>query len=208
MDRREIGIHRRPEPDPWPAAYLLQARRRIRPPQLGWTSVETVTTPTVPSDPPPRLGRPWTVRVAAWSARHRWPVAGLWFVATIGLFVGSILAGGTRSVDAVSRDQQAQYESSEAYLVYGDANAAAGQETPATQQFLLLVSTPNGTVDDPAFQAALDDIVGRLKGVQSTVAGVNGPVFEQLLDPRTAPPQANLISPDQDDRGDRRAGAG
>ena len=88
---------------------------------------------------------------------------GLWFVATIGLFVGSILAGGTRSVDAVSRDQQAQYESSEAYLVYGDANAAAGQETPTTQQFLLLVSTPNCTVDDPAFQAALDDIVGRLR---------------------------------------------
>ena len=84
----------------------------------------------------------------------------------------------------------------------------AGQQTPATQQFLLLVSTPNGTVDDPAFQAAVDDIVGRLDGLQSTVDGVSGPVFEQLLDPRTAPPQANPISPHRTTARDRRAGAG
>ena len=87
---------------------------------------------------------------------------GLWFVATIGLFVGSILAGGTRSVEAVSNDERAKYEAGEAYVVYGEANAAAGQQAPASQQFLLLVSSAERTVDDPAFQAALGDITGRL----------------------------------------------
>src|SRR5689334_23279031 len=130
------------------------------------TPMEPVTPPTTtPSRPP------WTVRVAAWSARHRWPVAALWFVATIGLFIGSLAAGGTKAVDAVSRDQRSRYESSEAYLVYSDANANAGQQAPASQQFLLLVSNPKGTVDDPAFKSAVADIVSRLNALQSTVDG-------------------------------------
>ncbi len=137
------------------------------------------------------------MRVAAWSARHRWPVFVLWFVATIGLFVGSLSAGGTRAVDAVSRDQRSRYESSEAYLVYSDANASAGQQAPASQQFLLLISSPTGTVADPSFTAAVADIKARLTALQSTVDGVAGPVFQQLVDPTTAPPQAGLISPDR-----------
>ena len=35
-----------------------------------------------------RRPQPWTVRVASWSARHRWPVFAGWFIVTIGLFVG------------------------------------------------------------------------------------------------------------------------
>src|SRR5262245_41759096 len=121
---------------------------------------QALVAPTPPDQPPPErapadgperlAGVPWTVRIADWSARHRWPVFVLWFVATIGLFAGSLGYGGTRAVDAVSRDQRARYESSEAYLVYGDANANAGQQAPASQQFLLLVTTPTGKVDDPA----------------------------------------------------------
>ena len=118
-----------------------------------------------PAEPRPS-GSPWTVRVANWSARHRWPVFVLWFVATIGLFAGSLAVGGTKAVDAVSRDQRARYESSEAYLIYSDANANAGQQAPASQQFLLLVTTPSGTVDDAATKAAIADIAkGLLKPV-------------------------------------------
>ncbi|HEY7131505.1 MAG TPA: MMPL family transporter, partial [Candidatus Limnocylindrales bacterium] len=159
----------------------------------------TTETPDPNPTPAPIVhpGRPWTVRVAAWSARHRWPVAALWFVATIGLFIGSLAAGGTKAVDAVSRDQRSRFESSEAYLVYSDANANAGQQAPASQQFLLLVSSPTGAVDDPAFQAAVADIVSRLRALQSTVDGTTGPVFTDLIDPTTAPPQANLVSPDR-----------
>ena len=31
-------------------------------------------------------GLPWTVRVAVWSARHRWLVVVVWFALTIGIF--------------------------------------------------------------------------------------------------------------------------
>src|SRR5438876_10278370 len=95
-----------------------------------------------PSTPLPARP-PWTVRVAAWSARHRWPVFGLWFVATIGLFVLSLLAGGTRSVEAVSNDERSKSEAGDAYVVYGEANASVGQQAPASQQFQLVVSSPN-----------------------------------------------------------------
>jgi len=51
-----------------------------------------------------RARRPWTARVAAWSAAHRWPVFVLWFVLTIGTFVASLALGGTKAVEAVSND--------------------------------------------------------------------------------------------------------
>ncbi|HET7030124.1 MAG TPA: MMPL family transporter [Candidatus Limnocylindrales bacterium] len=140
--------------------------------------------------------RPWTVRVAAWSAAHRWPVFVLWFVLTIGTFATSIALGGTKAVDAVSRDQRAKYESTEANLVYSDANVNAGPQAPASQSFLLLVSTPNGTLTDASAQAAVKDIVTRLNALQSTVDGTTGPIFTNLVDPTTAPPVAGLVSPD------------
>ena len=73
---------------------------------LAAVSAAPLSGPSAPARP----GRPWTVRVAAWSSRHRWIVALLWFVLTIGLFVASILAGGTKAVEAVSRSQGAKYE--------------------------------------------------------------------------------------------------
>jgi uncharacterized membrane protein YdfJ with MMPL/SSD domain len=161
---------------------------------------ETVTLNPTPPDPPApraRLGRPWTVRVAAWSARHRWPVALLWFLATIGIFIASIALGGTKAVDAVSRDQRAKYESTEATLIYSDANANAGPAAPASQAFVLLVTNPTGPITDGANAAAVKDIIARMTALQSTVDGQTGPVFQGIVDPTTAPPQAGLISPDQ-----------
>jgi len=139
---------------------------------------------------------PWTVRVAGWSARHRWPVVGLWFVATIGIFIGSLAAGGTNAAEAVSNDERAKYEAGEAYVVYNAANTQTTAEE-ASAQFLLVVSSPSGTVDDPAFAAAISDIVARMGALKATVNGVTGPVFEQLVDPITAPASAGLVSPDR-----------
>jgi RND superfamily putative drug exporter len=141
------------------------------------------------------IGVPWTVRVAGWSARHRWPVFVLWFVATIGIFVGSLAAGGTNAAEAVSNDERSKYEAGEAYVVYNAANTQSAEE--ASAQFLLVVSNPSGTVDDPAFAAAISDMVARLAAVQSTADGTAGPVFEQLADPTTAPAEAGLVSPDR-----------
>src|SRR2546422_2807630 len=157
--------------------------------------MDSVTTSARPTQRPARS--PWTVRVAAWSARHRWLVAAIWFVATIGLFALSLAAGGTRSVEAVSNDERSKYEAGEAYVVYSAANASVGQQAPASQQFLMLVSSADRTVDDPAFQAAVGDIVTRLSAVQSTVDGATGPVFEDLVDPTKAPPDAGLVSTDR-----------
>jgi RND superfamily putative drug exporter len=124
-------------------------------------------------------------------------VFGLWFVATIGLFVVSILAGGTRSSEAVSNNERSKYEAGEAYVVYSEANASVGQQAPASQQFLLIVASPAGTVDDPIFKAAIADMTTRLKVLQATVEGATGPVIEDVLDPITAPASAGLVSPDR-----------
>jgi putative drug exporter of the RND superfamily len=155
-----------------------------------------MTTPDQPSDPADRrIGVPWTVRVAGWSAHHRWPVFGLWFVITIGIFVASLLAGGTDSAEAVSNDERSKYEAGEAYVVYNAANTQSVEE--ASAQFLLVVSNPAGTVDDPAFAATISDIEARMNALQATVGGTTGPVFEQLVDPLTAPPTAGLVSSDR-----------
>ena len=70
------------------------------------------------TQPRPIARSPWTVGVADFSARHRWPVFGLWFVFTLGIFAASLGLGGTDTAEAVSNDQRARFESSEAYLVY------------------------------------------------------------------------------------------
>ncbi|HLO35432.1 MAG TPA: MMPL family transporter, partial [Candidatus Deferrimicrobium sp.] len=70
-----------------------------------------------------------------------------------------------------------------------------GTEAPS-QQFLLIVSGEPGAATTPAFQAVVKDAVARLIALHSTVAGVDVPIFEQLVDPTTALPQAGLVSPD------------
>ncbi|HTC85894.1 MAG TPA: hypothetical protein VK656_04280, partial [Candidatus Acidoferrum sp.] len=67
---------------------------------------------------------PATVRVAVWSARHRWPVFVAWFLVTIGLFVGSILAGGIKALDANSNPNEQQIESQQAYDVFNAGGKA------------------------------------------------------------------------------------
>ena len=144
-------------------------------------------------DRPSPSRSPWTVRVADFSARHRWPVFVLWFLFTLGLFAASIAAGGTRSVDAVSNDARSRSESAEALSLLG----TSGTQEPPSQQFLLVMSNPSGTVDDPSFRAAITDAVARMSGATATVDGSNGPVFAQVADPLNAPASAGLVSPDR-----------
>ena len=143
--------------------------------------------------------RPWTVRVAAWSAAHRWPVFGAWLVVTIGLFVGSILAGGTRTEEAVSNEQRSRYEAGEALVVWNEANPPTTTQEPASQQFLMTVQSAGRTVDDPAFAADVAAIAKRLQALSATVDGTTGPVIEGLIDPIGVPDPraAALVSPDR-----------
>jgi uncharacterized membrane protein YdfJ with MMPL/SSD domain len=142
----------------------------------------------------PRRREPWTVRVAQWSARNRWPVVALWFVLTIGTFLASIAAGGTRSADAVAsnNNEDETYESAKAFDVFN----ASGTET-VSHIFVLLVGDPVRTVDDPAYGKELDDVLARMKDLTAAVDGASGPVFTNIVDPRLAPPEVALVSPDR-----------
>ena len=135
---------------------------------------------------------PWTVRVATFSARHRWPVIALWFVATIGIFLASLAAGGTDAESAVSDDDAPARESRRAYDVF---NASGTEES--RQLLFLVVAVGTGTVDDQAGAAAIADIVERTTALTSTVGGASVTTFDQVIDPLRAPAEAGLVSPDR-----------
>ena len=134
---------------------------------------------------------PATVRVAMWSARHRWPVVGLWFVATIGLFVASLAMGGINAADANANPNERQLEASEALDVFN-----AGGKLDPSEPFLVVVGGGPGAATDPGFKAAVETIVGQLHAASAEIDGVSKPSFDQLIDPYQAPPAAGLVSPD------------
>ena len=134
---------------------------------------------------------PWTVRVATWSARHRWPVFVLWFAATLGMLGGSFAAGGINSLDVNEDPNGPQLESEIAFDVYG-----AGDETPPAERLVVVVGGAEGAVQDPAFQSAVQQLVADLQAAQATVDGADEPTFDEVIDPLVAGPQSGLISPD------------
>jgi len=135
---------------------------------------------------------PLTVRIAMWSARHRWPVAGLWFVFTIGIFVASLGLGGINTEDARGGPNQRSIEASDAYDVFN----ASGVEPPS-EQLIVLVGGGANAVADPGFKQAVGDLVTKLGAASASVDGVETKTFDQLVDPYEAPPAAGLISADQ-----------
>jgi RND superfamily putative drug exporter len=134
-----------------------------------------------------RSGKPLTVRVATWSARHRWPVFILWFVFTIGLFATSMAMGGTRTVQG----NEPSKDGSQSGLAESTFNAA-GSGTPS-EPFVLVVTSSTIPTTDPAFRAAVSGIVASLVG---TTDPSGAPAFAQLVDPYSVPPEAGLISAD------------
>src|SRR4249919_1053488 len=146
----------------------------------------SVTTPSQ------HTGRePATVRIAMWSARHRWPVAGLWFVATIGILVISLSMGGINASDANANPNEQQIEASKAYDVFN----AGGTNDPFEQVIVVVGGSP-GATSDPAFKTTVGGLVTALQGSGAPLEGVQTPTFSQLADPLTAPAQAGLVSPD------------
>ncbi len=142
-----------------------------------------------PLNPPSR--EPATVRVAMWSARHRWPVVGLWFAATIGLFVASLAMGGINAGDANGNPNDRQLEASKAYDVFN-----AGGTNDPYEPFLVVIDGGPGATSDPAFKAAVGDLVAGLRGSQAEIDGSATPTFDQLVNPFELPPQAGLVSAD------------
>ena len=134
---------------------------------------------------------PATVRVAMWSARHRWPVALLWFVATIGTFIYSLSIGGINAADANENPNERKLEASEAYDVFN-----AGGTNDPYEQFLVVIDGGQGADANPTFKAAVTDLVTKLRAANAPLNGVATPTFDQFPSPFEAPPEAALISAD------------
>jgi RND superfamily putative drug exporter len=134
---------------------------------------------------------PATVRIAMWSARHRWPVVGLWFLFTIGILLVSLAMGGIDAAEANADPNERKLESSEAYDVFN-----AGGTNDPYEQVVVVVGGRPGATSDPAFRTAVADLTAKLRAVRAPLDGVQTTTFDQLADPFQAPPEAGLISPD------------
>ena len=139
-----------------------------------------------------RSGQPWTVRVALWSARHRWPVFGLWFVLTIGIFAASLSMGGIRAVAATGGLSGSDTEARQGARAINSGSTASAAET-----LTVVITSTSVKVTDPTFQSTVKSIVGRLATATANVDGTSGPALGQVIDPYQAPPNAGLVAPDQ-----------
>jgi uncharacterized membrane protein YdfJ with MMPL/SSD domain len=118
-------------------------------------------------------------------------VVALWFVATIGLLAVSLSMGGIDAADANANPNERQLEASEAYDLFN-----AGGKNDPYEQVIVVVGGAPGAIADPAFKTAVGDLVTGLKASGAPVDGVQTPTFSQLVDPLSAPPEADLVSPD------------
>jgi RND superfamily putative drug exporter len=134
---------------------------------------------------------PWTVRVATWSARHRWLVFVLWFVATIGTLVGSIAAGGINTIDAFDDPNGPKLESEIAYDVLG-----AGEPVAPSERLVIVIDGGAGAAGDQAFQRDVTQLASDLAAARASVDGETTATFEQVANPFAPGAGSLLISPD------------
>jgi uncharacterized membrane protein YdfJ with MMPL/SSD domain len=143
---------------------------------------------------PRRPGKPWTVRVALWSARHRWPVFGLWFVLTIGIFVVSLGMGGIRAVAATGGLAGSDTEAARGLQAMNSGTSASS--APAGETLTVVITSTTAKATDPAFKSTVGTIIERLGAASATIAGVADPALSKVIDPYAAPATAGLLAPD------------
>src|SRR5919198_3869862 len=115
-------------------------------------------------------GTPLTVRVATWSARHRWPVFALWFVATFGILAGSFAAGGVSTLDVDEDPNGPKLESETAYDVLG-----AGEPVAPSERLVVVLDGGPNAARDAAFQQTVHQTAIDLMAAKATVDGVEQP---------------------------------
>ena len=128
--------------------------------------------------------KPWTVRVAVWSARHRWPVLAGWFVLMVGLMVFSLAIGGQRAASPSTIDQGKTMGDSQTGM-NAFTNASPASDI-TTERFYLVVESKSGHLDTPSNRAAIADMTARLQTLTVTILGQPTPVF--YVDPRSPLP--------------------
>ncbi len=136
---------------------------------------------------------PATVRVAMWSAHHRWLVFGLWFAVCLGLFSINLIAG-TRFSDATGNSSSG-ISKIEAYRAGDVFNAGGGAE--ASDTFVVVVSHPTLKTSDANFKAVATKISQSLANQTYSENGQSLPVFSQVVDMYSVPiANAQLASKD------------
>lgn len=125
---------------------------------------------------------PWTVKVAVWSARHRWPVLAAWFVLTFGLMLASVALGGQQSQSIMEKGKPIG-DSRTGWNAFNDAGK---KSDVSTESFYLIVTNPSGALDTSADRAAIADMTKRLQSLTATVGGKLTPVF--YTDPKSQTP--------------------
>src|SRR3712207_4957056 len=122
-----------------------------------------------------KVTKPATVAIAVWSSKHRWLVVGLWFGLIIAFFIG--VRSVTPSHKVTDPNASLDFESIKAGKVFNQA----GDTADPTENFFLLVSTPNGKVTDPAFKSTVTGLTREMQAVTYRYQGKTGKVFETVV---------------------------
>ena len=120
---------------------------------------------------------PLTVKVAVWSARHRYPVFAAWLVLIAGLMFGSIALGGQRSQSVMDKGQTIG-DSQTGRNAFSDADANVPSKVQ-TETFYLIVSNPAGPLDTTENWAAIAAMTRTLSALTATHNGATVPAFYQ-----------------------------
>ena len=140
---------------------------------------------------------PWTVKVAVWSARHRWPVLAAWFVLTLGLMVGSVALGGQRAESILDKGKTIG-DSQTGWNAMTDAGA---KNNVTTESFYLIVESKAGTLDNATDRTSIADMTKRLTELTATMDGEQVPALytdpKSKLPPVVDPFALAAVAPDQ-----------
>jgi hypothetical protein len=116
---------------------------------------------TVAMSPQPAAGpspRPaLTVRIALWSATHRWPAMLAWLALSFGLLGLSLGLGGIRSDSSTSGGQSSQTESGRAAVAMNPAGTASSEELD------VVITGASIQTSDPEFRATVETSRGRCR---------------------------------------------
>jgi RND superfamily putative drug exporter len=118
---------------------------------------------------------PWTVKVAVWSARHRFPVFAAWILLIAGLMLGASAMGGQRT-QSVMDNSKSIGEADAGWSVFDKANDKTKTKID-TESFYLIVSNPNGRLGTAEDKAAIASMTQKLAALTATVNGKTVPVF-------------------------------
>jgi RND superfamily putative drug exporter len=116
----------------------------------------------------------FTGRLSSWSARHRWLVIAAWFVAVVGVSAAAATAGGAYTTDITFTNAPESQIARELVQEFRGSD-------PLYEQ--VIVQSKTLTVDDPAFQAFVTDLIAELRShPEAVVADQSFTYYETQLD--------------------------